>query len=76
MKNDPHPASTASPPESLVPGAQRRGDFWDFDSVKTPVLFCNGAWCGQSSTTIQDLRKIGYSSNRSKFDNAQNNLCF
>lgn len=41
-------------------GAQRRGDFWDFDNVKTLVLFCNGAWCGQSSTTIQDLLKIGY----------------
>ena len=36
-------------------GAKRRGDFWNFDNVKTLVLFCNGPWCGQSSTTIKDL---------------------
>ena len=41
-------------------GAKRRGDFWNFDNVKTLVLFCNGSWCGQSSTTIKDLLKIGY----------------
>jgi rhodanese-related sulfurtransferase len=41
-------------------GAKRWGDFWNFDNVKTLVLFCNGAWCGQSSTTIKDLLKIGY----------------
>lgn len=41
-------------------GAKRRDDFWDFDNVKTLVMFCNGPWCGQSSTTIKDLLKIGY----------------
>lgn len=41
-------------------GAKPRDDFWDFDNVKTLVLFCNGPWCGQSSTTIKDLLKIGY----------------
>jgi rhodanese-related sulfurtransferase len=41
-------------------GAKRRDDFWNFDNVKTLVLFCNGPWCGQSSTTIKDLLKIGY----------------
>ena len=41
-------------------GAKRWGDFWNFDNVKTLVLFCNGPWCGQSSTTIKDLLKIGY----------------
>lgn len=41
-------------------GAKRRDDFWNFDHVKTLVLFCNGPWCGQSSTTIKDLLKIGY----------------
>ncbi|MBT9612878.1 MAG: rhodanese-like domain-containing protein [Burkholderiales bacterium] len=39
---------------------QWRDDFWDFDNVKTLVLYCNGPWCGQSSTTIQALLKIGY----------------
>jgi rhodanese-related sulfurtransferase len=41
-------------------GAQRGADFWNFDNAKTLVLFCNGSWCGQSSTTIKELLKIGY----------------
>ena len=41
-------------------GARRQDGFWNFDNVKTLVLFCNGCWCGQSSTTIKDLLKIGY----------------
>jgi rhodanese-related sulfurtransferase len=41
-------------------GARRCDDFWSFDNVKTLVMFCNGPWCGQSSTTIKDLLKIGY----------------
>ena len=41
-------------------GVQRRDGFWDFDNVKTLVMFCNGPWCGQSSTTIKDLLKIDY----------------
>ena len=41
-------------------GAKRQGDFWNFDNVKTLAFYCNGPWCGQSSTTINDLLKIGY----------------
>lgn len=41
-------------------GAKQQGDFWNFDNVKTLVLYCNGPWCGQSSTTINELLKIGY----------------
>lgn len=41
-------------------GAKRWSDFWDFGNAGTLVLFCNGPWCGQSSTTIQALLKIGY----------------
>ncbi len=41
-------------------GAKRRNNFWNFDNVKTLVMFCNGSWCGQSSTTIKGLLKIGY----------------
>ena len=41
-------------------GAKRCNDFWNYDNVKTLVLFCNGPWCGQSSTTIKGLLKIGY----------------
>jgi len=40
--------------------AKRQGDFWNFDHAKTLALYCNGPWCGQSSTTINDLLKIGY----------------
>ena len=29
-------------------GAQRTEEFWNFRDAKTLVLFCNGAWCGQS----------------------------
>lgn len=41
-------------------GVEQRDHFWNFDNVKTLVLFCNGPWCGQSSTTIKDLLRIGY----------------
>ena len=41
-------------------GASQRNGFWDFGNVKTLALYCNGPWCGQSSTTIKDLLKIGY----------------
>ena len=39
---------------------QRQGSFWNFDAAKTLVMFCNGAWCGQSPTTIKGLLKIRY----------------
>ena len=41
-------------------GVQRQDGLWNFDSAKTLVMFCNGAWCGQSPTNIQALLKIGY----------------
>ena len=41
-------------------GVKRQGDFWNFDNAKTLALYCNGPWCGQSSTTINDLLQIGY----------------
>ena len=41
-------------------GVKRQGDFWNFDTAKTLALYCNGPWCGQSSTTINDLLQIGY----------------
>ncbi|HAN55307.1 MAG TPA: sulfurtransferase [Betaproteobacteria bacterium] len=40
--------------------AKRQDDFWNFDNVKTPVMFCNGPWCEQTSTTVKRLLKIGY----------------
>ena len=46
-------------------GAKRQGDFWNFDNVKTLVMFCNGSWCEQSSTMIKGLLKIGYPAHKS-----------
>ena len=45
-------------------GATRRGVFWDFDNARTLVMFCNGPWCGQSSTMIDELLRIGYPAHR------------
>ena len=39
---------------------QRQDGLWNFDGAKTLVMFCNGAWCGQSSTAIEGLLDIGY----------------
>lgn len=41
-------------------GARQQDGFWNYDNVKTLVMFCNGPWCGQSSTMIKGLLKIGY----------------
>lgn len=41
-------------------GARRQDGFWNFDGVKTLVMYCNGSWCGQSPTNIRELLKIGY----------------
>lgn len=41
-------------------GVQRESGFWNFDGAKTLVMFCNGAWCGQSPTNIKGLLRLGY----------------
>ena len=42
-------------------GARRTaGGLWDFSAVKTLILFCNGAWCGQSPINIRSLVRFGY----------------
>ena len=41
-------------------GVQGQEGAWNFDSAKTLVMFCNGAWCGQSPTNIHALLKMGY----------------
>ncbi len=33
---------------------------YDFTNAKTLLLFCNGAWCPQSTWAIENLLKIGY----------------
>ncbi len=48
-------------------GAQRTEEFWNFRDAKTLVLFCNGAWCGQSPTNIRSLLRIGYPASKLKW---------
>ena len=48
-------------------GARKNGDSWDFSKVKTILLYCNGAWCGQSPTAIKALMKIGFPEEKMKY---------
>jgi rhodanese-related sulfurtransferase len=48
-------------------GARRTAEFWNFATAKTLVLFCNGAWCGQSPTNIRSLLRIGYPPSKLKW---------
>ncbi len=41
-------------------GARQQDGFWNFEDVKTLVMFCNGPWCGQSPTNINALLSVGY----------------
>jgi rhodanese-related sulfurtransferase len=47
--------------------ARRHGPFWDFSEAKTVILYCNGAWCGQSPTNIKTLLSLGYPANKLKW---------
>jgi rhodanese-related sulfurtransferase len=40
---------------------------WDFSRAKTILLYCNGAWCGQSPTAINALIDIGYPKKKMKY---------
>lgn len=40
---------------------------FDFSKAKTLVLFCNGAWCGQTSESIKALIKFGYPTEKIKY---------
>jgi len=33
---------------------------YDFSSAKELLMFCNGAWCGQSPISMKILIKLGY----------------
>ncbi len=39
----------------------------DFSHAKTLLLYCNGAWCGQSPTAIRALLEIGYPAKKLKY---------
>ncbi len=40
---------------------------WYFANAKTILLYCNGAWCGQSPTAIEALIKINYPEEKMKY---------
>jgi len=48
-------------------GAERGEALWNFRDAKTLVLFCNGAWCGQSPTNIRGLLRLGYPASKLKW---------
>ena len=48
-------------------GARRADGLWDFSHAKTLVLFCNGAWCGQSPINIRNLMRFGYPPSKIKW---------
>lgn len=48
-------------------GAKDEDGLWNFAAVKTLVLFCNGAWCGQSPANIKTLLKYGYPADKIKW---------
>jgi len=39
----------------------------DFSSAKIILLYCNGAWCGQSPTAIHALIDLGYPKEKMKY---------
>lgn len=45
--------------DTLFGSRQTKGN-WDFTDAKDLLLFCNGAWCGQSPTAIRALLELGY----------------
>jgi rhodanese-related sulfurtransferase len=48
-------------------GASELEGLWDFSDAKTLILFCNGAWCGQSPNNIKNLLRFGYPADRIKW---------
>jgi len=40
---------------------------WSFKNAETILLYCNGAWCGQSPTAIKALIEIGYPEEKMKY---------
>lgn len=48
-------------------GAKKGKQGWDFSEAKTLVLFCNGIWCGQSSSNIATLVGMGYPAGKLKW---------
>jgi len=48
-------------------GEYTKKGIWDFTKAKTILLYCNGAWCGQSPTAIHALIALGYPKSKMKY---------
>ena len=48
-------------------GEYNKSGEWDFSHAKIILLYCNGAWCGQSPTAINALIEIGYPEDKMKY---------
>jgi len=48
-------------------GGEGSGKSWNFTNAKTILLYCNGAWCGQSPTAINALIELGYPKSKMKY---------
>ena len=48
-------------------GVAKTGNLWNFENARTLVLYCNGAWCGQSPTNIRSLLALGYPAHKLKW---------
>lgn len=66
---DPMTADPAAVAEllELELGVARVDGLWNFETAKTLVLYCNGAWCGQSPTNIRALLNYGYPAHKLKW---------
>lgn len=41
-------------------GATEKKGTWNFSKARELMLFCNGSWCGQSPTALNNLASLGY----------------
>lgn len=48
-------------------GVEKEGGKYNFENAKTLLLFCNGAWCPQSSWAMENLLSIGYPTEKLKW---------
>lgn len=48
-------------------GCSRAGERWDCSAAHEVLLFCNGAWCGQSPTAIRAMLREGYPAARIRY---------
>ena len=53
-----YPEEFAESLETL--GVKQTKEGFDFSQAKELLLFCNGAWCGQSPISMEKLIEIGY----------------